>query len=481
MNVGGNNLHPKTHVLKQKAWLNTHLAGSVLIIVLWVSFGLVSLALYFAHSMSLELRAADNRLATVEAQLAIEGAARYLSNILATTTTGALPDPLSYETEAVQVGEAQFWIIGRSIGGWQTDYTQPSFGLIDEASKLNLNTATVEMLQMLPGMTPDLAAAIVAWRSSSSTQTGGADDSTYARLNPPYKCKHAPFETVEELRLVYGMTTDLLYGEDININGVLDPYENDGDALPPADNRDGKLDPGIFEYVTVYTREPNTGRTNVNNTQQLAQLLQTRFGTQRANEILARLSTTPGTTQRPPAQGAQPNSTGQAAPAAQPATMRVSSLLEFYIRSGMTIDEFEQIAPEITASDAQYVEGLVNVNTAPEAVLACIPGIGPQNAPALVAYRQSHSDRLSSVAWVIEVLGEQNALLAAPYITTRSYQFTADIAAVGRFGRGYQRVRFVFDTSEGLPKIIYRRDLTHMGWALGKNIRQNLQLTKQTS
>ena len=50
--------------------------GSVLIIVLWVAFGLVSLALYFANSMSFELRASDNRVAQMETEQAIAGAAR---------------------------------------------------------------------------------------------------------------------------------------------------------------------------------------------------------------------------------------------------------------------------------------------------------------------------------------------------------------------------------------------------------------------
>ncbi|MCS7338707.1 MAG: type II secretion system protein GspK [Verrucomicrobiae bacterium] len=442
-------------------------AGSVLIIVLWVAFGLVSLALYFAHSMSFELRAADNRVAVVQAQHAIEGAARYVSNILSTVEAlGALPDPLTYHAEAVQVGEARFWIIGRAPGEWQADYTRPMFALVDEASKLNLNTATAEMLQMLPGMTPDLAAAVVTWRSAATQTGGGADDVAYARLSPPYRCKHAPFETIEELRMVYGMTPELLFGEDINLNGVLDPNENDGDLRPPADNRDSRLDPGLLEYVTVYTREPNTGRTNVNNPEQLAQLLAARLGAQRASEIVARLGRAPGPGQaQPPRQGGQ-----------QAGAVRISSVLEFFILSGLTREEFELIANDITASDAPYTEGLVNVNTAPEQVLACIPGIGPQNAPALVAYRQSHPDKLSSVAWVVEVLGQQSALLAAPYITTRSYQFTADIAAVGRLGRGYQRVRFVFDTSEGQPKVIFRRDLTHLGWALGKDVLGNLRL-----
>ena len=61
-----------------------------------------------------------------------------------------------------------------------------------------------------------------------------------------------------------------------------------------------------------------------------------------------------------------------------------------------------------------------------------------------------------------------------------SYQYTADIAAVGPYGRGYRRVKFVFDTSSGAPKIIYRQDLTHLGWALGKEERQTALLAKAT-
>ena len=64
------------------------------------------------------------------------------------------------------------------------------------------------------------------------------------------------------------------------------------------------------------------------------------------------------------------------------------------------------------------------------------------------------------------------ALQTNDCITVRSYQFTADIAALGRNGRGYHRTRFIFDTADGSPKIVYRQDLTHLGWALGKRVRQ---------
>ena len=241
--------------------------GSVLIIVIWVAFGLVSLALYFAHSMSFELRSADNRVAAVEAEQAIEGAARYVSNILANTITqqqlpGTMPDPLGYRSEAVPVGDARFWLIGRDTNTWQNGPDRLTFGLVDEASKLNLNTATMDMLQALPNMTAELAANIVAWRrSTNDASVGGAQSETYLRLQPSYLCKNAPFETVDELRLVYGLNLELLYGEDSNLNGLLDPNETDGETLPPLDNRDSRLDPGLMEYFTVYSREPSSGTT----------------------------------------------------------------------------------------------------------------------------------------------------------------------------------------------------------------------------
>src|SRR5258708_17981806 len=46
-------------------------SGSTFIIVLWIAFGLVSMALYFAHSMSFELRATDNRVSCLFPEHAI--------------------------------------------------------------------------------------------------------------------------------------------------------------------------------------------------------------------------------------------------------------------------------------------------------------------------------------------------------------------------------------------------------------------------
>ena len=147
--------------------------GSVLIVVLWASFGLVAVALLFGHSMLMSYRGADNDLAGRQAEQAIEGAARYAAALLNDEDTpGLLPDPLAYTSEDMPVGEATFWFLGRPAD--DADGTVREYGLVDEASKLNLNTATPQMLRRLPGMTEELAAAIVEWRNPDAETTSGS-------------------------------------------------------------------------------------------------------------------------------------------------------------------------------------------------------------------------------------------------------------------------------------------------------------------
>src|SRR5262245_48025428 len=78
-------------------------SGSAFIIVLWIAFGLVSLALYFGNSMVQELRAADNRVSGLGAEQAIEGAVRYVNGILgnyaAYGSNGFVPDRSGYLAE----------------------------------------------------------------------------------------------------------------------------------------------------------------------------------------------------------------------------------------------------------------------------------------------------------------------------------------------------------------------------------------------
>jgi len=442
--------------------------ASVLIIVLWVSLGLVSIALYFANSMTYELRASDNRVSGLAADQAIEGAARYVSHVLSNyATNGAVPVSTEFSCEAVPVGDAKFWLIGRDPVGQRA--TGPAFGLVDEASKLNLNTANTNVLSYLPNMTPDFASAILDWRG-----TNGIVSLDYATLG--YLPKNAPFESVDELRLVYGATVDLLAGDDINRNGVLDANEKDTTGT-------GQLNSGLFEYSTVWTREPNfhsdgSSLTNLNTAsqQKIESLLQT-YGVGNATALAQSLHTSIAGTG-----GVGPNP--------------CKNILDLAFRCqslGMSEADFAKIYNDTTTSTNTYLRGRVNVNTASADVLTALfmglnNNISEQTASgavqSLVTYRQQNPGNLNSIWWLMDALGNNNQIITAlrnggDYITTKSFQFTADIAAVGTFGRGYRRVKFIFDTSEGTPIILYRQDLSRLGWALGDQARQTL-VAKET-
>ena len=435
--------------------------ASVLIIVLWVAIGLVSIALYFANQMTYELRASDNRVSGLQADQAIEGAARYVAWMLQNyATNGAVPDNTQLHCEAVPVGDAKFWIIGRDPA--EANSTEPYFGLVDEGSKLSLNNSSTNVLQYLPNMSTDFADSVMDWRG-----TNGIVALDYTSLG--YAPKYAPFETLDELRLVYGATIDLLAGEDLNRNGVLDKGEKDL-------NSNGELDPGLFEYVTVYTREPNfhsdgSSPTNVNTASQsqIKSLFQT-LGTSRANQVWTALNNR-----------LHPNQ-GQGRP--------FNGILDFALfcnSQGVTSDNFAQIADGVTtvATTNAYIRGRLNLNTAGYDVMAALfMGAGVDESTAdsaaqtLMNYRQQNADKLTSIAWVIDALGNNSPVITAlarrDYVTTHSYQFTVDIAAVGQFGRGYRRAKFIFDLSDGAPKILYRQDLSRLGWALGAKVRESL-------
>ena len=132
--------------------------------------------------------------------------------------------------------------------------------VVDEASKLNVNTVSREQLLRLEdeGMTEEIADAIIDWRDKNDEpRGGGAEAGYYENLRYRYRIRNGSFRTIRELLLVKGVTEELLYGEDTNLNGKLDYNEKDGDESPPADNQDDKLDKGWVAYLTCYSYDKN--------------------------------------------------------------------------------------------------------------------------------------------------------------------------------------------------------------------------------
>ena len=394
--------------------------GTILIVTIWVVLVLAGLALVFARSMRVAAIVSANHVASLEAEYIAAGALEY--------TTAQLTEGMAEETsvlmdsepyEAMQVGKGYFWVLRSNL----EDDSEFDYGVTDEAGKINLNSASLEMLLRLPGMTSELAASIVDWRDEDSEiSPGGAESEYYLLQSESYNCKNAPLETVDEILLIKDASEELLYGEDTNLNGILDDHENDGDASDPDDNQNGRLESGFYDYVTVYSVEANEDsegnqRINLNAADarsQLQELLQEALDEERALEILNAVSTSPS----------------------------YQSVLDFYFASGMEYEEFAPIADRLTTVGQETLPGLVNVNTASKEVLMCLPGLEESDAEALLSYRSGNTD-ISSVAWVTDVLDRPKAVGIGSYITVRSFQYSVDLVCLSGNGRAYKRYKAV--------------------------------------
>jgi len=428
-------------------------AGTVLIVTMWVVLVLAGLALVFARSMRVAAAVSANQVASLQAECIAAGALEYVvAKLSEQTQTQTATSETADLYEAMPVGEGYFWVLHANLESDQ----ELTYGLTDEAGKINLNTASEEMLLKLPGMTAELAASIIDWRDTDSDVTaGGAEDEYYLLQPEPYHCKNGPLETVDEILLIKGASEELLYGEDTNLNGILDPQENDGDKSEPPDNANGQLDRGFYDYVTVYSTEANVdsegnARINISSSSSVSDLqtlLQDTFKEDRALEIMM-------------ASGVSSNPS-------------FTSILQFYYRSRMTFKEFSQIADKLTTSAETTLPGLVNVNTASKEVLMCLPGLEEKDVDDLIAYRTSNTSSSgaepNSIAWVTEVLDQTKAVGIGQYVTVHSNQYSADVVALSGNGRAYKRYKAVIDTQQS-PRVVYWRTLTHFGWPLDSEI-----------
>ncbi len=426
--------------------------GSVLIVTMWIVLVLAGLVLVFSRSMRVEAIASANYVSAVQAETIARGALQYVQAKLLTEEEETLLLESRDVYEAVETRGGFFWILHPNL----SDDRNYTFGITDEASKINLNSATQEVLLKLPGMTSELASAIIDWRDEDTEITpGGAESEYYLLLPEGYYCKDAPFETVEEVLLVRGATEDILYGEDTNKNGVLDPQENDAEQSEPPDNRNGRLDRGIYDYVTVYSRQPNVtedgeDRINVNsgNTGKISDLLREIVEDDSYFQYM--------------------DSVRQGRP--------FSNIIDFYYRVGLKKEEFNEMVDRLTTSSDDVLAGLVNINTAPREVLLCLPELTESDADALISKRTSLDEtELGTVAWILDVIDQEKAVAIGGHITTQSFQKSVDIVSVSRNGRAYRRYQAVLDLQNETPQILYWKSLHHLGWPLDSETLLNLR------
>ena len=423
---------------------------------MWILLVLAGLVLVLARGMRAEGDRAANDTAEAQASAVEQGAIQYVLSSV-DGLAGQAPSDTDTPCEAVRVGDGAFWII--RLGDDERLY---SFGITDEGGKLSLNTATLDMISRLPGMTSEFAASIIDWRDADSNITsGGAESEYYLMLPDPYECRNAPLETVEEMFLIRGVTTDIIYGRDANRNGIIDAGESTGVITVSSGSTSSRLDRGIINFVTIYGGEPaaTTGGSGVS--------IGTTTGA--APSVTVNVNDAP-----PPVLIAFLRNyvSSDRLPGVFSRTISgrpFRNVLDFYFRAGLTIDEFKKMASQVTTSRTKP-PGLINVNTAPREVLLCLPGLDDGDASALISARAGVNTDRTNIAWVAEVLPREKASAIGGNITAVSYFFSADIVSVPPTGRAFKRCRVVIDARTSPPKVIYRQNLTHLGWPLSPDI-----------
>ncbi len=204
-----------------------------------------------------------NALVAAEQKQQSRGTSLTSGSSAASGTTGASGSAGGNTTSSNSASTGSTTGSSSSTGSSATSSTDSTSGTVsasDPASRL----------LMIPGMTYEFADAILDFIDADDTsRTNGCESEYYNGLSPAYSAKNSPLESLDELLLVRGVTSEYLYGEDFNRNGLLDPNENDGDASWPPDNADGALQLGWSAYLTVFGREKNTrwdgtNRININ-------------------------------------------------------------------------------------------------------------------------------------------------------------------------------------------------------------------------
>jgi type II secretory pathway component PulK len=410
----------------------------------------------------------------------------------------------------------------------------PRFGLTDESGKLNINALFAldssgkvlhDALMKLPNMTDEIAWSIVDWIDpDDEPNAGGAEAEYYGTLQPhAYHPKNAPLDTLEELLLVKGVTPSLLFGNDKNRNGKLDPGEDDGMGFTA----------GWSAYLTVYSRERNVdseGNPRINlNGNDLTQLqtdLTQLIGQDLATFILAYRLFGSGSSSQGGGKGGGGGGKGkggnltlaitrtgtmaelqqrvqQAIQNNQQARQRVSSLfalasanvsitetvqqkgsngqsqqLQLTIRftspladRGQQVDLLGKLLDKTTTQNGVELPAKVNINTAPREVLLALPGLTETYVDAILAKRPQYTagdspdDQYKTIAWLLQDGSVPVSALQAieRYATARTQVYR--VQAIGYFDEAgpMARVEAVIDANQGKPRVAYYRDLTDLG------------------
>jgi general secretion pathway protein K len=236
-------------VLKVKS--QRYQRGVALIIVLWVVTLLTVIAGSFLYAMRTDTRVVSNVMARAKAEAAAEAAIH--------RAVYDLYKPPNVTDRWVADGVSHEWAYGEA---------QVTISMIDESGKIDINVVSDQLLRGLltsQGVPDEEVAALVDaiadWRDPDSLKRlRGAEEAEYTAAGRKYKPGNAPFQTIEELKLVLGMSPDLYH----RLEPLITTFSRQPGVNPQIASREVlRAIPGATEeLIEAYLLQRETARAN---------------------------------------------------------------------------------------------------------------------------------------------------------------------------------------------------------------------------
>jgi DNA uptake protein ComE-like DNA-binding protein len=434
-------------------------SGSVLIGVLWCVALLAIVVIGALHSARIDLMVGKNHADRIKAHyLALAGVERakalLYQDMMDRRQSGQNHTGTFYSDsdkfQFVDFGAGKFRVIRPGDNGGI------ACAIEDEESRLNINAASAEDLQKLDGLDAGVASSILQWRGAGN---GGQDADYYASLRPPCRPRGGAFETVRELLMVRGVKREALLGTDVKQNGFLDPDSANGATR----NRNPGWAPLLtVDSVTLNQSASGNNRVNVQSAdestlsgvQGITPTIAKAIVASRSRRQIDSLSDLLDVTSAPA--NSQSGNQGRSGRRQQQQEEQPSNSPKV-----ISQDLLLQIADELTTTDDSEQTGLININTASEDVLKCLPQMTPELAKAVVNYRTS-SGFYANIAQLLQAPGMTRDIFKAlsRRVTARSETFRIIGEGVVASTGARQRILVVAHIAPNdIQTLEYREDL----------------------
>jgi general secretion pathway protein K len=228
--------------LSRKNIIQAHLlnnqSGIALLIVLWIMVLLITMVFSFSVMARTEIFSALNFKRQIENKYLAEAGLQ--CGIMELFYRAANKNKqVTFVEEEILRTDGTAYTGKLENGSYQ-------YRITDESGKIDINALTdssgiiLNNLLVNLGIDKETADTIVDsildWKSPTDLhRLHGADSSYYLSLSDPYKAKNANFDSLEELLLVKGVTSDILYGNEER--------------------------PGVISFLTIQSK---SGRININ-------------------------------------------------------------------------------------------------------------------------------------------------------------------------------------------------------------------------